>query len=472
MPTDIVTLIPLALIGLLVGGAVVVAMIMRPRVALIVFFGAVLLFEQYPIKMDSWSVQPDLYNNLNVTLGIGALKWNPLEMIYGLIAVGWMLLAISRPRQSWMIQTISLLGALYMGWMLLSVVWGVANGGNWKVALWILRPVFYFLATAFLAFQLLRTPRHVATVLVVTILCVTIKSAQIIYRYFGLGIEPGSLEAYGSHECTSFALYGAWFIFAGFFLRYPSRVRWAMWGLLPILMLGIHLNDRRINIATFVVGMALIPLLQSPPAIKRRLTILQLLAVLGFLYLIVGWFGPTNPITAPIKSIKEGVRSELMGDNTDNSSWYRKVERYNLRHTVKANPVLGTGLGVKYLQLIPLDHLSFEYAVYISHNQITLVHSATGTIGYFIFLFFFSALMVQLTIYWKNLREPWRRATALVALLSVMNWLIVGYYDMQLFFFRNSIFAGMAIALPAVLNRWQEEQSASIQEEKRGGLPD
>ena len=147
--------------------------------------------------------------------------------------------------------------------------------------------------------------------------------------------------------------------------------------------------------------------------------------------------------------------AEIRGENTDPSSWYRKVERYNLNHTIKANPILGTGLGVRYLQLIRLDQLSFGYAVYISHNQVLLVMSATWLIGFLIFNIFFATLMTQLTIYWRVLDVDWQRATALVGLISVMNWIVVGYYDMQLFFFRNSIFMGVVVAVPAALFRYQ-----------------
>jgi hypothetical protein len=295
--------------------------------------------------------------------------------------------------------------------------------------------------------------------LVMITIVVTIKSAQIIFRRFFIGIEPGSVEAYGSHECTSFALFAVWIAIAGFFLPYPKRLQWLLLLAFPVLLLGVVFNERRINIATLVVGTGLLFPLLSPMAIRRRFDWLAIGAVIGAMYITVGWFGPATPVTAPVKGFKEGIQAELLGQQTDMSSWYRKVERYNLRHTVRANPVMGTGLGVPYLQLIPLDKLSFEYAIYISHNQVLLVHSATGSAGYFIFLLFYSCLMAQLTIYWRGLREPWQRAIAVGALLSVINWLLVGYYDMQLFFFRNSMVVGFFVGLPAALYRIQNEQA-------------
>ena len=43
----------------------------------------------------------------------------------------------------------------------------------------------------------------------------------------------------------------------------------------------------------------------------------------------------------------------------------------------------------------------------------------------------------------------------MAGLLSVLNWLCVGYYDLQLFFYRNSLFVGIVVALPASLFRYE-----------------
>lgn len=426
-------------------------LLVRPADGLLLMFGIALLIERFPFHNVA-TAHPMVYDNLNATLGIGGLFINPVEIILGLVAAGWALRALVEPNQKLYIQTISLLGVAYGGWMVVSVLWGFVNGGNWKVALWILRPVVYFLSIAFLTFQILKTPSEVKRFVIVLVVCVTIKSFQIILRKFDL---PPDLQAYGEHEDTGFALAAFWMAIGAVFLPIPKPLKWFLWLTLPILGLGIVYNDRRINLATGILGMMAIPLLQSRGRLWQLRTPLMLAGIVAFLYIVVGWFGPTNPVTAPVKGFKEGIRAEVYGDNTDNSSFYRKVERFNLRHTIRQNPVMGTGLGVKYLQIITLDQLSFEYFVYIPHNQVLLVHSATGTIGYTIFLLFFAALITQMTIYYRYLHVGWQRLLALVALLSIMNWLMVGYYDLQLFFYRNSMVMGILVALPAVLYRHQ-----------------
>jgi len=437
--------------------------ILRPVPALLVLIGGVLLFEQFPIKVESFTVQPAFYDNFNVTLGIEALKFNPIEVVLVLLTLSVILRKSSRPGETFRIQAVSLLGAAYGGWMLFSVLWGLANHGNWKVALWIVRPVIYFLGIAFLAFQLIRTPRQVAWGVGVMAVFTFFKSLQIVARWAdpGLPVDHPPLEAYGSHEDTSFALYIVWWTLCGWFLRHPRLPQIVLWSSMPAFILGILVNERRINYGTLVVGCAAIVALQRWPDLRPRMRSLVVLGAVGFLYLVVGWFGPDIGPFKPVKGFKEGIRAELLGENSDQSSWYRKVERFNLRHTVRSSPLLGTGLGVRYLQIIPLDKLSFGYAVYITHNQVVLVHSATGSIGYFLFLFFYCAVVAQLAVYWHQLQVPWHRSTALAGLLCIMNWLIVGYYDMQLFFFRNSMVAGLAIALPAVLYRCQVEAQAA-----------
>lgn len=449
-----------AVIGLVAGTGLVVVCLLRPRWLLMALLFGILMFEHYAMAFPSVTLMPQLYDNFNVTLGIEALKFNPIEVILALIAFGWGLFALTRRSDSLYIQTVSILGAAWGAWVLFSVCWGIVNGGNWKVGLWILRPVVYFLGVSFLSFHLMRSPRHVRDMAIVLAVGILLKSFQIIYRKLLGGIE-GTPEAYGGHEDTGFALWMVWMALAAFFLPLPKRASWSLWIVLPVILLAVVFNDRRINVATMVVGTGLLVLMISARALKSRADWLTAGALAAGLYLVAGWFGPDIGPFKPVKGFKEGIRAELMGENTDASSWYRKVERYNLRHTIRANPILGTGLGVPYLQMIHLDKLTFGYAVYISHNQVLLVHSAMGSVGYFIFLTFFTTLMAQLAIYSKVLKEPWHRAVAICALLSVMNWIVVGYYNMQLFFFRNSIVMGVIIAMPAVLYRWQMEQTAA-----------
>lgn len=440
-----------AIVALFGAAAVCTAIVMRPIIGLYLIFATVLLIERYPFHntITQWGI---VYDNLNTSAGIPGLFLNPVELLLGLMLVGVALRAIMHPGEGLRIQTVSFLGILYGGWMLFSVLWGLVNGGNWKVALWIVRPVFYFLTISFLSFQLIRRPQQAMVLLWIAIVCVTIKSLQIIIRKYTLGLE---LEAYGEHEDTSFALFVAWIGLSMLFLPFPKVPRRVIAVLLPIIVFGIICNDRRINIATGAIGAMMIFGLQSRAALWRRRMLIGTAAVFGFLYLVVGWFGPTTPITAPVKGFKQGIRAELLGENTDNSSWYRKVERFNLRHTVRSSPILGTGLGVRYKQIIRLDTLTFDHYVYITHNQVLLVHSTTGAIGYFLFLTFFTALSAQLAIYYRWLDEGWQRAIALAALLSILNWLCVAYYDLQLFFYRNSLFMGTIVGIPAALFRYR-----------------
>lgn len=456
MLADPVTALGLLCCVALGGLAGALALAWQPRRALYLLVAAVILLEQYPMAFPTTTAAPWLYNNLNTTLGIGALKLNPLELILLTCAFGAGLRVLcGRVRMRARLPL--LLALAYGGWMAFSVVWGVANHGNWKVALWILRPVFYFILTALLTEALIETPRQARNLVLVLLLATTIKAGQIALRRALLHGHGEEYEAYGAHECTSFQLWSAWLILCGWFTRGGKLEGRALLALLPVLGMGILANDRRINIATGGLGVMALMVLQRPDDLRRRSRPLLALAAMGLLYIVVGWFGPKNPITAPVKGFKQGIRAELMGENTDSSSHYRKVERYNLKHTVRAHPILGTGLGVRYLQLIPLDDLGFEYAVYISHNQVLLVHSATGSVGYWLFLSCFVGLVASMTMQWRRLEAPWQRAVALAGMLSVMNWLIVGYYDMQLFFFRNSMIMGVFIGLPAALERIQDE---------------
>ena len=432
----------------------------RPLVTLAILIAGTVLFDHYLMGPPGPFARPEFYNNLSLTLGIGALLLNPIEILLALLGLGWLVRAVAGRLPGRPLLAVSWLGLAWLVAVLISAWWGVEQGGNGKIGLWILRPVVYFLAAGFLTYQLVRGPRQVAWILGTLLGAVAVKAAVTCWLWYVHRHDATEWECYVSHEDTSFVLYALWIAWAGFLLGCTERWQRLLLWAVPLLLCAVVFNDRRINFVTLVLGLGLVAVAVPWSAAVRRGLWLSAGAVLMVLYIGVSIFGPENSGTRPVKGIMTGLKSEGAGKNTDSSSEFRKLERFDLHATIRAYPVMGAGLGIRYLQPIPLPPLTFDYMVYIPHNQVLMTHAMMGPAAYFLLLFFYLALFGQLLSFHRRLRTPWHRCLALAAAASVLNWLIVGYYDMQLFFFRNSLFVGVAVALPACLMRWQEEQDA------------
>ena len=435
-------------------------LVRRPLLALGLVIVATTLFDHYLVGPKSPLHVPEFYDNLSVSLGVSALLLNPVEILLAILGLGWLVRAVAGRLPGRPLLAVSWLALAWLGVVLLAIWWGVANGGNGKIGLWILRPTVYFLAMAFLTYQLVRGPRQVLWLLYLLLGAIAVKALATCWLWLAHRHDTKEWECYVGHEDTSFVLYALWLAWGGFLLGVSGRWMRLLLLAVPLLLCAVVFNDRRINFVTLVLGSALVFAAAPWSAIVRRGLWLGAGAVLVLLYLGVSVVGPENAATRPVKGILTGLQSEVKGEKTDDSSEYRKLERYNLLATIRAFPELGAGLGVKYLQPKELPRLPFEYYVYIPHNQVLGTHALMGPVAYLILLFFYLVLFGQLLNFHRRLREPWHRCLALAGAATVLNWLVVGYYDMQLFFFRNSLFVGVVVALPACLMRWQEEEAA------------
>ena len=447
---------------LAIAGWLALCLIRRPLLGIYILIACIILFDQFLMGPDSKFWIPQIYYNFNISLGISPLVFNPPEVIIFLMAIGWLIQASSGRLPGRPLLAVSAMGVLWIIMVCISVWWGWASNGNVKIGLWVLRPVFYFLSIGFFTYQLVRTERQVGWFVGVILAALLVKAFATVVLWQSHHRDDHEWECYVSHEDTSFCLYAIWLAIGAFFLGAPRRMHIALYAVLPVLIAAVLFNDRRINFVTLLLGAGLILLAMPRDQLTRHGLFIFGGAIGALLYVAVSIMGPQNAMTAPVKGIVTGLKSEVENKNTDSSSQYRKLERYDLLHTVRAFPIMGAGLGIRYLQPIELPHLPFEYYVYINHNQLLMTHALMGPVAYAVLLIFYLTLFATLLSYHRQLKEPWHRLLALAAAASVANWMIVGYYDMQLFFFRNSIFVGVVVALPACLMRMQEASEARL----------
>jgi hypothetical protein len=162
-------------------------------------------------------------------------------------------------------------------------------------------------------------------------------------------------------------------------------------------------------------------------------------------YVAVGW-NSKSTLFAPVQLFRS---VEDAGADVDRSTLFRDLENYNLLATMRYYPLVGTGFGRPYNEVVQLDDISFfkEYR-FLPHNSVLGLWGFCGALG-------FTGLWVSLVVgiffalrsyYWA--RIPEERVAAFAALGMVLIYQIQAWGDIG-FSEKKSIFlvsAALAVA--------------------------
>jgi hypothetical protein len=167
------------------------------------------------------------------------------------------------------------------------------------------------------------------------------------------------------------------------------------------------------------------------------------------LYLTVGWQNPTGifGIVGIFKSLVEG--ENLAKGQLD----YRDIENINVVHTWEQHPLLGTGWGHPFIELIELPDISHAFAdyLYFPHNSVLGMFQAGGVVG-------FSGLWAWIPVgiflaarAYHRAHEPEYRAGGLVALSVFVAYINQCFGDMGNISWMGALLAAMALTCASKL---------------------
>jgi hypothetical protein len=147
---------------------------------------------------------------------------------------------------------------------------------------------------------------------------------------------------------------------------------------LPLLVAGMVANNRRIVWVEIAAPLITYWLISRPSKIKRLfLRGLLVASPLVLLYIGAGWNSGAD-FFAPVRTVRS------LGDGEVNASTlYRDLENYNLIATIREEPIIGTGFGHPFVEVVKLPDISFfrEY-LYMPHNSILGLYAFCGPIGF------------------------------------------------------------------------------------------
>lgn len=325
---------------------------------------------------------------------------------------------------------------------------GLVRGGDMHMSLWQLDQVMH-LPILFLLFHVgLRGPKdHVALTRVV-LSAAAYKSLLALYVVNNL-TPPDTGETPGEHPALAYAtshadsmLFSCAFvlILALLLERVGKRARRLSVIFIPLLAAGITANNRRI--AWVQVGLVFFTVFfasRDSPLKRRIRRYLLMVSPLAAAYFYVGWES-TRSIFKPAQMMRSVVEAQ-----TDASSFWRELENFDLISTIRSHPIVGTGYGYGYDEVIVLPQVEYSLERYAPHNGILGLWSFCGIFGYTaLTLLWVVGVYFAMRSYYLS-TDAGHRAAGLVSFGAVLIYLIQCWGDLGL-----GSWTGVFIVAPAL----------------------
>jgi O-antigen ligase len=256
---------------------------------------------------------------------------------------------------------------------------GLRNGGNIEMVKIQVQTFVLLLSMAYLLAVTMRGHRDHRTLAILIVAAACIKALLALYvSLTGRVLTNGDDPAFATTHGDSILFACAVVIMTVRFAETPIRRNaYLCLLILPLLTGGMMANNRRlvwVEIAVAAVAYCFITRRHLKKTFARAALVVVPLAIA---YVAIGWNSQAE-IFAPVQLFRS------VGDGEVNrSTMYRDIENYNLLYTIRWNPLVGTGFGHPFSEIVPLDDISFfqEYR-YMPHNSILGLWAYAGVFGY------------------------------------------------------------------------------------------
>ena len=331
------------------------------------------------------------------------------------------------------------------------VAHGVVSGGDVKIIVIEVRPLWYMFMAYLLACNLVTQKIHLRIFFWIVIVAAGMKSLQGI-SILALLLRDGlTFRSIMAHEESYFFISLILLVFVLlFYFRYRPQL-FAGLLVLPTVFVAMVANQRRADYIALLLGLAVAWLwtVWMKPQARVKLTVgLVLCVALGGTY-ILSFAQSTAGFAAPARAV---VSIFQPGPQDAASNQYRVIEDFDLKYTAKQNPLFGLGFGKPFYQPIPIPNIGVldQNYLYIPHNTIYWVWMRLGFIGFLALWFLFGSVIVRGGLIIRQLRDSYLQMTAIYILGAIFMEILVAFADYQLFSFRNVIFLGL---LAGILSR-------------------
>ena len=418
-----------SILGWVIYFLVVLAIFYNPRYGVyltvaLTIGGDYILTPWYPFPLNFSSEVSLLYFNDKLII-------SPLETFIAFTYVSWVGRMVLARQWKFYVGPTFWPTMFFFVFMAYGLVYGITNGGDFKIALWESRPIFYLPAMTVLAMNLLETRQHIKLYIwfVIGALCFegimgTVFFIEIngnIWEYEGITAHDAAI-----HMNSVFVFWGTlWLVKASWAKRFT------LLAFLPFIALTYFATNRRsafiaLMIAAMLVGLTLL---------KSHRVLFFILAplgvMLGLVYLAAFW-NSGSALGQPAQAIKSVIAEDEVGQHEKNSNAYRILENTNTTYTIQNNIVSGIGFGNKFMIIAPMPDISFfEWWEYITHNSALWIWMKTGIGGFVTMVFMIgTTIMVGVRCIWRMPNDELTAIATMVTTYTVMHF-IYAYVDMS-----------------------------------------
>ncbi len=353
-------------------------------------------------------------------------------------------------------------------------VYGIAVGGSVTNMLWQVRSLFWFPCFALAAGVAAATPNGVKKIKTALIFSGIFKSIEAIAFKFTFVYVPGDphyvagklLKAkeppiYATtHSDTVLWATVLCILIADWFETRTKQSRNRLFYIGMPLLTSMIINNRRTVYVTVAAGAAFIVSVAQRNVKKELKRLLSIMWPLIVLYVGVGLASHSqSAIFKPVKMIESVVVQD------DASSDTRDIENGNLLFTMRARPILGTGFGHPYTELVVAYDVTasgFDNYRFIPHNSFLGIWAFGGL---FFPMFYMMPLVVAI-YYGVNTRRrsgsPFIRSSAAWGVCAIIAYLIQGWSDIGLQDWTAILCCGAGMGICASMPRFLKTDEASL----------
>jgi O-antigen ligase len=362
------------------------------------------------------------------------IKVSPLEVCLCAVVVGWILQMLTR--RDWRVQRGLFFRplAVFTGFALVGLAWGLGRGGDKIVGLWEMRPLLYVPLLYVLVTNLFTRSEQYERLYWCVMVGVVINSFVSIQYLEGLSAAQRlDLPFVGDHDAsvvmnTMLVLFLAAWIFGA---KSPAK-RF----LLPVMLIPVAFTYITAQRRAAVVGLIGAFFLMGVVLFwrKRRAfwCVVPVTTLLIAGYVGAFWNGSGSGVAFPALAVKSVVAPNQVDEVDKTSSDYRVLETKDAVYTIKSNPLLGVGFGQKFLRPYTLPAISqFIFAEYITHNSILWIWMKMGIGGFLAMLYVFSFTLRVGARTLRNEIDPDRLCITLTSVAFIVMYAIFTYVDIS-----------------------------------------
>jgi hypothetical protein len=425
-----------------------VALWKRPYIAPAVLLGAAVLVEVGPAVPSI-----PITSSIPMFEGLGPTHVNGADML--LLTVLFIYLAKGRDWGTRVIPRthVSLAVLAVLGCAGLAIAVGQSHDGSLRTGLMQVRPWVYLAATYFLTSAFVRDRRTIRALLWTFVGTVGFKAVQGLYVWISEREMVPRPESYISHEASYFFVIFVVLVAALWLFGQSGKLRTWATRLLPIVILAILANNRRVAWEMLAAGLLCFGIIAYKALPIRRGALGKAIAALvlcSVVYFPVMW-NSNSGLGAPARAVKSQVSPNWRDASSD---IYRVKENANLELNIKQGGPLGKGYGVKINYALPIVDISSIDPViaYVPHNQVLDVLVRMGFLGGVAVWFLIGAGIISGSrLAW--VRDPEVAVIGLVVACALVTYAILGARDLGFFFYRVAFITGIFLGLAEAARR-------------------